>query len=121
MDFLRRLFTSALASSLETATPEQAVQHLLPMTAYQTRGFDQGLLKIADAARSRLMAFSAEERLCALLQGMEHKEWHVRAACADLLMHWRDPRVLTTMRQHINDPDENVRSLASTHMEIYGS
>jgi hypothetical protein len=124
MGVFRRLLTHVasigLRSSLEKATPDDAVAFLVPEEAYLSIDADHNTLRVGDAARGRLMTFPSEVRLLALLSGLERKEAHVRAACAALLLHNADTRVLAVFRRHIDDPDPRVAWRANFHVEHYG-
>jgi len=75
---------------------------------------------VSDAAKARLMTFPPEVRLVALLRGLDGQDDHVRAACAFILLHERDKRVLSAMSRHIHDPDSRVAWRAKFHVERYG-
>lgn len=118
-NFLNNIISFWIKSSIETASPEQAVSHLLPPVALFSSEIDKGMFQVSIAAWNRLMSFPIDVRLEALLKGLESKDTLIQAACADRLLYWRDTRIFAAMLQHINDKDNSVAWSAKAYITWY--
>jgi HEAT repeat protein len=63
--------------------------------------------RAADVLRQR-----GEQALPLLIDGLSHRNWRIRKACADLMDHLADDRCVAPLVRLLQDPIEGVRRLA---------
>lgn len=83
--------------SLETLNPEQIIEFL---------GDSDGSFR---GVASSALSDRGKTSLPALIEGMSHRDWQVRAACTGLLDHLADDRCIDPLRRALQDPSPHVR------------
>jgi HEAT repeat protein len=101
--------------------PAKLVEYLLSEELLSAADLDPFLIKISDLAARRLQAMPDDVGFRALLEGLDHKDGEVRAACASRLLHTCHPELTAAMRRHLNDSEESVKWRAELHIKLYAS
>jgi HEAT repeat protein len=121
-DTIKSLFDRQMVDSL---SPDQMIEMLptleLWSRAYPPKSKEAATLRTMDAVALRFSKLPVQVQREALIKGLQHKEDHVRRACAERLQYWENsPRVTMAMLEALDDPDRWVRYCAAMHLSSVG-